>query len=262
MNDKREPPRFTHRKKVADAIQLAEGLDDNELIAWAKSRNVPAEAHVRLVRRLRVEGRQRASDALAKIVYDRAVKLVEYKYRHCPDAVCQKIVENAVTEFVKSLVQIDGVDYWEISFFDILMKKAWNEFSKYKRSNEIPNVPGADPSDKSQQRYFSEVSGDGIDWDQDGSDYAYISSCDQQDELRALEDTAIYKAIAAKLLTDEELEFLLLRLQYPVPVKSTKEEVTLDLVRITGHSRTKIFELWNSIVSKLNPTKEKVAIYD
>ena len=82
---------------------------------------------------------------------------------------------------------------------------------------------------------------------------------DQQEGLKNLDDIAILKAIASRRLTPDELHLLLSALEYSVPTRSKNPKVKKDLVRITGFSKSKIYELWDSIAEKLNPIEMKVA---
>lgn len=244
MDDESEPPNFVHPQKVEKALLWASSLGKDQLITHAKTKAFPPEAVLRLVRRFRVEGQQGLSDALADILYDRAIRFLEARYNSMTASFRDQIVSDAVITIIKALIQIDSIDYWEIEFFKCLKNKASDSYKIIKKQyeNEKPSNNISDNSKTEDKLPQSEI-------------------CAQFDEVVKLENESLLKAIAENKLNDDELNFLFALLEHRgIPFCSNKAET--DLVRITGFSRTKIFELRDSVVSKLNPIKEKVANHD
>ena len=244
MDDKSEPPKFVHPQKVEQALLWANSLSEEQLIARAKTRSFPAQAIVRLVRRFRLEGRQSLSDELAGIAYERGIYFLTKQFDGVPESFREQIITEAVSSFLEALVQIDVIDYWEIDFFGSLRNKANNAYKKIKKryENEVisENLAGLN-------RAPVELSGEDL--------------REQICIFKEFEFEALLKAFARKNLTNDELTFLFAALSHKgVPLSSKKGAI--DLVRITGFSRTKVFELRDSVVSKLNPIKEKVANHD
>jgi hypothetical protein len=244
MDDKSEPPNFIHPQKVEKALLWAGTLHEDQLLARAKTKGFPPEAVLRLIRRYRVEGNQKLSDALAKLLYDRAIKFLEVQYVSVPHSYREQIISDAVAAFIRAAVHNDAVDYWEIEFFKCLKNKASDSYQKIK--------------DQYQNEDFSEDLSDHL-----NSEELLSQSeiCSQLHENINIENVSLLKAISESKLNDDELKFLFALLEHRgVPFCSNKAET--DLVRITGFSRTKIFELRGSVVSKLIPIKEKVANHD
>ncbi|MBO9461162.1 hypothetical protein [Labrenzia sp. R5_0] len=244
MDDKSEPPKFVHPQKVEKALLWANSLSEEQLIARAKTRSFPAQAIVRLVRRFRLEERQNLSDALAGIVYNRAILFLSKQFSGVPESFRDQIITDAVSSFVRDLVEQDAVDFWEIDFFGRLKNRANDSYQKIKI------------------RYENEITSEdlaGL-----NRDDSKLSKEDLREHFCIIdnfEDEALLKALSRRKLTEDELALLFAALAHKgVPVSSKK--AAIDLVRITGFSRTKVFELWDSIVSTLNPIKEKVTNHD
>ncbi|WP_286828324.1 MULTISPECIES: hypothetical protein [Kordiimonas] len=244
MDDKSEASRFVHPQKVEKALLWASSLSEDELIARAEARSFPAQAVVRLVRRFRVEGKQQMSDVLAGIAYERALRFLGKKFSGVPESFRDQIITDAVSLFIRDLVGQDAIDYWEVDFFGSLKNKANNAYKKIKNryENEIVSEELA-----GLNRHGVKLSADEL--------REHIG------DVESFEDEVLLKAIARKKLTDDELKLLFAILSHKgVPLCSKKG--TIDLVSITGFSRTKVFELRDSVVSKLNPIKEKVANHE
>lgn len=252
MDDDTEPPHFTHRKKVAETLREIESLDEKLVIARAElnvtHRNafIQPEALMRLVRRYRVEGNQQTSDQIAKILYERAVGLVMAKYNGASTSLREQITTEAATALIKDMVNVDAIDFWEISFYTMLYNEAFNAYQKLKL--QIKNEQRCESVHELELK---------------GTQHFEEAMKLQFEQFYSHENEALVKVIASKQLTDDEMKLLTTMMEYRgVPVRSTKKKVQLDLVHITGFSRTKIFELKESIESKLTPIEAKVANHD
>lgn len=244
MDDESKPPKLTRPQRVAKALLWADSLDDNQLVDRAKTRAFPPEAIVGLVRRFRLEGKQQLSNLLAEVVYNRALMFVSKQFDGVPESFREQISTDAVSAFIRSLVQQDKIDFWEINFFEQLKNKANNSYQKIRKRYE-------------NELYSEDLAGQS----HDAMEFSAEGLKEQIQSVESFKDEALIKAISRKVLSDDELKLLFTILSHKgVPISSKK--ATTDLVRITGFARTKIFELRDSIVSKLNPIKEKVVNYD
>lgn len=209
-----DPEELFHPAFVARALDWAEQLTPEELLAAARidqksaSGYIPEAALVRLVRRHRVEGAKELSDRLSHPLIMRA-----YAFAH---AVCKKfgteqreLVHEAMTAFLDDLAKNDSIDWWEITFHQELknrIKDAYRRLFKRHRDRSITFGDEHERSDNGKQA------------------------------ARLARDASLAAIGEAYLTTPERRRLFMLIMSGDLPIEAP--DGTEDLVRLTGKAKS------------------------
>lgn len=135
-----------HPLFVTEALDWAEGLGRNELLAAARIQDekasgfLPSAALVRLVRRSRIEGDDDLSTRLSSLLVGRAFAYVRAIYA-AMGADTNDVVQEAMKMFLTELAERDGVDWWEVTFHRELRNRAADAYRRLFRRHRVRSVP-------------------------------------------------------------------------------------------------------------------------
>lgn len=230
--DDQDPPELFHPAFVARALEWAEQLAPDELLAAAsiddeaKSGFIPEAALVRLIRRYRVEGKKELSDRLSLPLIHRAYQYIRN--------VCKKfgqegddLAHEAMTNFLSELAANDAVDWWEITFRRELRRRvsdAYADLIKRHRQRSRELTEEHERSDKGR-------------------------------EANVIARVAALKAIAEQHLPAKKRELFVLLMASELPVHAP--EFPNDLVRLTGKPKSSLFALKKEFTRLLQALEEK-----
>lgn len=232
-----DPEDLYHPDKVRIALLWAEMLEGADLLAAARindsraSGHIPSAALVRLIRRYRVEGKEELSTRLTLPLIERAHAFVLAIYEKLGFGENAKdIAQEAIKLFLTELAQHDEIDWWEITFYRELRRRAATAYRDlYGRywSRGISLAPEHEASDG-------------------GTEAGQI-----------VLDAAL-TAFAAEHLNSPEkrvLFVLLMKGDYPIHAP----EAAQDLVRITGKPRSTLANLKTEFVRLLKSHMERTS---
>lgn len=212
--DGSDPEELFHPALVARALEWAEQLTPEELLAAAKidqkraSGYIPEAALVRLVRRHRVEGAKELSDRLSHPLIMRAYALTH--------AVCKKfgneqreLVHEAMIAFLDDLAKKDSIDWWEITFHRELKNRIKDAYRRLFKRHRDRNVTFGEEHERS-----------------DGGKRA----------ARLARDASLAGIAERYLKTPERRRLFMLIMSGDLPIEAP--DGSEDLVRLTGKAKS------------------------
>ena len=217
-----------HPAFVVKALDWAEGLARNELLAAARIRDqeasgyLPSAALVRLVRRYRTEGDDDLSTRLSTLLIGRALEYVRAIYVRM-GADKQDVVQETMQMFLTELAEQDGVDWWEVAFYRELRRRAADAYRRLFKRHRRSRFPLPDDYDRTDA----------------GAAAATITR------------RAALKAFAEIHVASEEKRWLfVLLMEGELPIAAP--EAPNDLVRLTGLKRSTLANLKTKYGRMLN----------
>lgn len=225
--DNVDPDEPYHPAFVLKALDWAEGLSQQELLAAARikegtaSGHLPSAALVRLVRRYRTEGDDDLSTRLSTLLIARAYQYVRRIYAKM-GVDGQDVVQQTMQTFLTELAEHDGIDWWEATFERELRRRASDAYRLLFRRHRRRSLELPDDHDR----------GDG------------------GEEASATVRRATLAAFAELRIPSEEKRrlFLLLMLN-ELPIEAP--DAPNDLVRLTGIPRSTLANLKTEFVRML-----------
>jgi DNA-directed RNA polymerase specialized sigma24 family protein len=217
-----------HPAFVARALDWAEGLDSHELLAAARIRDedasgfLPPAALVRLIRRFRTEGDDDLSTRLSTLLIGRAYEYVREIYAKM-GADKHDVVQETMQMFLTELAEQDGVDWWEVTFYRELRRRAADAYRSLFKRHRRSSFPLPDDYDRTDA----------------GAEAATITR------------RAALKAFAEIHVASEEKRWLfVLLMEGELPIAAP--EAPNDLVRLTGLKRSTLANLKTKYGRMLN----------
>lgn len=219
-DDGADPVELYHPPFVVVALDWAEGLSPDQLLAAARIKDenasgfLPPAALVRIIRRLRSDDAQELSNRLVEILIIRAYDYVRRCSARLGIDASEEVTQETMKTFLIELAGYDGIDWWEVTFHRELRRRASDAYASLigrhrKRSAEL-----------TQDHEFS----------------------DNGEAASALQLHAALAAFADKNLKSKERRRLFLLLMGgDLPIEAP--EAPNDLVRLTGKSRSTLANL-------------------
>jgi DNA-directed RNA polymerase specialized sigma24 family protein len=208
--DQDQPDELYHPPFVREALEWAENLSPSDLLTAARINDkggsgfIPPPAVVRLIRRARVEGNAELSTRLTAILIERLLPYVKAMFNQLHQEK-NDVVQETMKRFLGDLAEMDGIDWWEITFTRKLKGAAvdaYRSMVKRPRSRTAPWLAEYEKSD-------------------DGK------------AARALERKATLRAFAdAHFRRQRDRELFVLLIEGEIPIEAA--DAPTDLVRLSG----------------------------
>ena len=218
--DGADPDELYHPPFVVVALDWAEGLSPDQLLAAARIRDekasgfLPPAALVRIIRRLRSDDAQELSNRLVETLIMRAYDYIRRCSARLGIDTSEEVTQETMKTFLIELAGYDGIDWWEVTFHRELRRRASDAYARLigrhrKRSAEL-----------TQDHEFS----------------------DNGEAASALQLHAALAAFAdVNLKSKERRRLFLLLMGGDLPIDAP--EAPNDLVRLTGKSRSTLANL-------------------